>query len=474
MDEDLVKKDLKEDIKQTQPYTWSKLSKSERDKVYRLPVTPHIIVHPSPTFKQNKFDCQLVSLSHLLDYRKDDNKECSFEVFLFAECFHEMLLRDNAFHVYKHLLGLREYSDKTNAGGKRKLSEDDTSLDAKKTKTDEENSKKNEEQKQDKTFRSKTLFPELLFSFTYIDSNRANYISDKDLEDLFYLIGLNLSRSKCKALLKKLNIRDGLLNYRALTDRSISSNNSFYKIPSDDEIINNIISFDSYLNRYVSKSENDNEQTNQTVVEINGSTIDVLTTIKKLEKCEENLNEIDLKYKETLDELDRVKVLNRTLDRHKQKLIDEAIELKKKLRDEQKFSKDSDDKYLRMKDCLYRTKSQLNKVLDDISDSTRRSQKGSDLSGKSVRADSDKKESESKDGKKSDDEIKNLNENSQDNGDQDSFCEQTKMDEIKNEQIRHVDEEIKTDTKENSNENEQSQEDMLEISSNDKTNDFDP
>lgn len=479
MDEEAGKKETKEEKKPTQPYTWSKLSKTEREKVYRLPVTPHIIVHPSPTFKQNKFECQLVSLSHILDYRKEDNKECSFEVFLFAEFFHEMLLRDNAFNVYKHLLGLREDSDKTS--GKRKMSDEDNSIEAKKSKTDEENKKQDENQKQqDKSsFRPKTLYPELLFSFTYIDSNRSNHINEKELEDLFYLIGLNLSRSKCKALLKKLNIKDGLFNYRTLTDRSLasSSTNSFYKIPTDDQIINNIISFDSYLTRSYSKCPiaNDINQTNtatSTIVEIDGSTIDVLTTVRKLEKCEESLNEIDLKYKEALDELDRVKVLNRTLDRHKQKLADETSELKKKLRDEQRFSKDSDDKYLRLKDCLHRTKTQLNKVLDDISDSTRRSQKssGDSSSAKSGRTESEK--NDAKDSKKIDDEsIKNLNENSQENGYQDSASDENKMDvQIKNEQI--MDEDV---TKQNSNENEPSQGDdlMLEINTNEKTNDFD-
>ena len=38
------------------------------------------MVHPSPTAKGGKFDCALTSLSVLLDYRIEDNKEHSFEV----------------------------------------------------------------------------------------------------------------------------------------------------------------------------------------------------------------------------------------------------------------------------------------------------------------------------------------------------------------------------------------------------------
>ena len=71
----------------------------------------------------------MVSLSHLLDYRRDDNKECAFEVSLFAESFNEMLMRDFGFTIYKHLLAIRTDKDKelfalaaTAASNKRKLS----------------------------------------------------------------------------------------------------------------------------------------------------------------------------------------------------------------------------------------------------------------------------------------------------------------------------------------------------------------
>ena len=34
-------------------------------------------------------------------FRHDDNKEGTFEVSMFAELFNEMLMRDNAFNIYK-------------------------------------------------------------------------------------------------------------------------------------------------------------------------------------------------------------------------------------------------------------------------------------------------------------------------------------------------------------------------------------
>ncbi|PRD26390.1 UNVERIFIED_CONTAM: Ccar1 [Trichonephila clavipes] len=45
-----------------------------------FPDTPAIIVQPSKTAKNGKFDCTVMSLSLLLDYRQEDNKEHSFEV----------------------------------------------------------------------------------------------------------------------------------------------------------------------------------------------------------------------------------------------------------------------------------------------------------------------------------------------------------------------------------------------------------
>lgn len=53
-----------------------------------LPENPAILVHPNPTAKSGKFDCAVMSLSVLLDYRPEDNKEHSFEVSLVVKMTH--------------------------------------------------------------------------------------------------------------------------------------------------------------------------------------------------------------------------------------------------------------------------------------------------------------------------------------------------------------------------------------------------
>merc|ERR1719414_2825720 len=42
-----------------------------------------------------------MSLSVLLDYRTEDNKEGTFEVSLFAELFNEMMMRDSGYQIYR-------------------------------------------------------------------------------------------------------------------------------------------------------------------------------------------------------------------------------------------------------------------------------------------------------------------------------------------------------------------------------------
>lgn len=312
--------------------TAPKLTKADRERIYKLPNNPHIVIHSSKTYKGGKFDCQLVSLSHLLDYRKDDNKECSFEVFLFAECFNSMLMRDHAFHIYKHLLSLNEEA----ASNKRKLAsseESGESGEAKKLKTDEASNsspvESGEPASKDtdkqitpaKPAKARTLHPELLLAFTYFDTHRSGQLYERDLEDLFFLIGLNLTRSKIKALFKKItSTRDGLVNYRQLTDLLPNSVNSLanavhYRLPDDEEFVNNLVSFEAYMRRLNSGSNTlfQSDVSNGTssasnnqeslIVEINGRAIDILNTVKKLEDCELNLLKLETKCKESLEEI---------------------------------------------------------------------------------------------------------------------------------------------------------------------------
>merc|ERR1711992_297705 len=80
------------------------LDERQKEKIasaYKTPSNPCIFVHPNSKAKSGKFDCRVESLSVLLDYRTEDNKEGTFEVSLFAELFNEMMMRDSGYQIYR-------------------------------------------------------------------------------------------------------------------------------------------------------------------------------------------------------------------------------------------------------------------------------------------------------------------------------------------------------------------------------------
>uniref|UniRef100_A0A182JLW2 Uncharacterized protein n=1 Tax=Anopheles atroparvus TaxID=41427 RepID=A0A182JLW2_ANOAO len=236
-----------------------KLSEKERqalERRYQLPEKPHILVHPSRVAKSGKFDCSVMSLSVLLDYRPEDTKEHSFEVALFSELFNEMLTRDFGFNIYRALYALpqakkeSEESKKDGSadGGSKSAPEagggvsngeevgKSTSTPAsekgdeskKKTSHADEKDRKrarhsettDEERKSRDKDSGKGLLvnSDMLLSFVYFDVTHCGYMAEKDVEDLIYTLGLNLSRSQIRKTVGKGTVRE-LLHYRRLTDK---------------------------------------------------------------------------------------------------------------------------------------------------------------------------------------------------------------------------------------------------------------
>ncbi|XP_067858754.1 cell division cycle and apoptosis regulator protein 1 isoform X1 [Heptranchias perlo] len=116
------------------------VERQRRERRYVLPDEASIIVHPNWTAKGGKFDCSVMSLSVLLDYRLEDNKEHSFEVSLFAELFNEMLQRDFGYRIYKALVTLPDKDDKKEKDKKeRKEEKKDGERKENKEEKDEEN-----------------------------------------------------------------------------------------------------------------------------------------------------------------------------------------------------------------------------------------------------------------------------------------------------------------------------------------------
>ncbi|XP_026827763.1 cell division cycle and apoptosis regulator protein 1 isoform X2 [Ooceraea biroi] len=279
-EEDVSPPSKEEDDKKFRDHDEDKRKLYERERAvlekrYTLPDSSHIIVHPSRMAKSGKFDCTVMSLSVLLDYRPEDTKEHSFEVSLFAELFNEMLMRDFGFRIYRGLSNLPEKTKEKDEDKKKdkkddkkddKRKEDEKKSSKKDEKRDDKKREEAKDKKDEKDARSKmddkdrekeknddeeddeedesddddsvkdgkrdkdkdgkkrkmklyTHDPYLLLSFVYFDQTHCGYIFDKDIEELIYTLGLNLSRAQVRKLVQKVVTRDSL-HYRKLTDKS--------------------------------------------------------------------------------------------------------------------------------------------------------------------------------------------------------------------------------------------------------------
>lgn len=238
------------------------------EKRYRLPENPQILCHPTQHRSLDKFTCEMMSLSILLDYRPEDTKKHCFEVSLFAELFNEMLMRDFGFNIYKALYSMPDVeqangdkdskdkrekdeanSDNEEPKEKRSRRDDDniSGEATKATKKDEASSSEKSKGDLDKDSKSKetrgrekdrdkeksrerrrdndesdddtyslrsdgkrrdhkkliTVDPDLLLSFVYFDQTHCGYIFSTHLEELFYALGLRLSRGDAKKLISR-------------------------------------------------------------------------------------------------------------------------------------------------------------------------------------------------------------------------------------------------------------------------------
>lgn len=154
VEEDEVCK-LEDDKEEEERKQQEEQERQRRERRYVLPDEPTIIVHPNWAAKNGKFDCSIMSLSVLLDYRLEDNKEHSFEVSLFAELFNEMLQRDFGYRIYKALASLPnkdERKDKKDKGKKdterrdiKKEKDEDNGEPVSKRIRDEDEKRKDEE-----------------------------------------------------------------------------------------------------------------------------------------------------------------------------------------------------------------------------------------------------------------------------------------------------------------------------------------
>ncbi|KAL5018166.1 hypothetical protein ScPMuIL_003888 [Solemya velum] len=403
--------------------------KASLERRYSLPENPAIIVHPNPQAKSGKFDCSVMSLSVLLDYRPEDNKEHSFEVSLFAELFNEMLMRDFAFVLYKTLVKAPERkeeekvkekdkskSEEKSSKDKKKKEEkkDSDRKDDKKNRNEEKNhkerekekSKKDEDKKGDKgegdhqeaeedeeeededgneddkgrkdkkkkeRKKYQTVEAELLLASVYFDQNHTGYILDKDLEEIIHTIGLQLSRAQVRKIVQKVVSRDSF-NYRKLTDRPC------------DEVVTELEPLDleklaqgnAELLRLPSKSGDDTEsktmsgggegEITSSLVNYKGSMLDIESVMQRLEKSDKTRQDMETKMKELAD---KIAVQQKLIDEKEevgQKIQSELKHVKQQLSVQSKLTSTSENTSKKYLDALTASKEHLSAMVSIVSD----------------------------------------------------------------------------------------------------------
>ncbi|XP_061394616.1 cell division cycle and apoptosis regulator protein 1-like [Musca vetustissima] len=153
--------------------------------------------------------------------------------------------------------------------------------------------------------------PLLLLSFLYFDSTHCGYIFERDLEDLFMVLGLNLSRSQIKKVLSKIGTRS-LVHYRKLTDKKESAD-ALAKIEDADDLDleelkdiaagNNKYEFvfgETQHSNYAIPIEGDGNESD--LVHYNGAVIHVGKLMEQIKRTEKELSDMEKLYNDLVKE----------------------------------------------------------------------------------------------------------------------------------------------------------------------------
>ncbi|XP_021950634.1 uncharacterized protein LOC110847903 isoform X2 [Folsomia candida] len=202
------------------------------ERRFALPNHPKVLIFPATKVSSSSssmkktmgpFDCSVMPLSSLRDYRQIDKREESFEVSLFAELFYEMLQRDFGFRIYSEIVrqtGLLKNSEKeTQDDAETGSKEEEPAIKKRKTSPSTSIVPSGVVNNVDLKAKVTTVDPLLLLSFTFYDENQLGYITDSHIEDICSALGLGLTRHEIQGLLRNISAKGGV-HYRAWTDKS--------------------------------------------------------------------------------------------------------------------------------------------------------------------------------------------------------------------------------------------------------------
>jgi len=328
---------------------------------YKFPSEPSILVHPHPKAKSGKFDCTVMSLSVLLDYRTEDNKENTFEVSLFAELFNEMLMRDSGFRLYKSVLQAASAAD-TEKHSKSSSSEPVEEKDVKKEEGGSSTEDAAKGEKESKKLKVVTKDRDLLLACSYFDLGHCGYFETKDLEDILTTINLNLSRAQIKKLVSKVTSgKDQQVNYRQFTDKP-EDTDDLNKIKLEEEDLSREETLGQGFKAFVPKPKQEQASAVNSssiadgICNYRGSVVDVGKLLGQLKRSETARSDTESQLKSAHKTVQELKEASEKHSSVKDRLQSEVKDLRKQLKrveDDMKRSQTDSSKYYTILKDIY-------------------------------------------------------------------------------------------------------------------------
>ncbi|CAD5218771.1 unnamed protein product [Bursaphelenchus okinawaensis] len=426
-----------------------KQRKAELEKQYSFPKEPSVLVYPSKTAKSGKFTCKLSSLQTVLDYRHDDNKEASFEVFVFAEALKEAIDRSNAFGVFYYLNSIldkegektrrdealakpdekevkaeEEENKDENKEEKKEVTEEGSEKEEKEKKDSKKEDKKDEKKDEKKEEKKesvdlRTQFRALVNNvnafqvFSHFDINGCGYLTDRDLEEVVNSIGLDISRSSISKIVKKVSSRDRF-NYRNITDKWVDKDGNAKYIselvpdaPSREELYKTYVA-DVKVSDATPASTSTPDVTATGVVFYKGTVLNITQSLEAKKIVEDERSEALLKIEQLEANLKNVKDQRDRYDKKRKYLEEDVEKYKKRLHDAEKCLKNSQDDTVLMKSSLLDVKKlgeRLQGIVDRVLPPPKKEKK-------EEKKEKSKEEKDDKDSKKDDKEATKSDEKS--------------------------------------------------------------
>lgn len=332
---------------------------------FTFPEQPTVLVYPSKTAKNGRFDAKVSSLFTLLEYRLDDSKEASFEVFVFVESVREVFDRIYGFNIYKTLESIH---DPETFASKRKEALVEALKAAEESEKSEENvdSEKKKEinfAEMDETdllsrFRTLVNNVDLFSSFAYYDKNSTGYLQDRDLEDILLSIGVRLSRGDIARILKRA-LKSDRFNYRQYVDRYVNKSNEVKFTP---EFREDAPKTEQLLDIHAKSSDNEggNEESSTVTPDITangmvvykGAAVNIKQTLDQHQEVKAEVTRLFSQVQEQEHVLKNYKEQVETLEKKKKRLETDVQHYKKKAYEAEKCLKTNEDDVVSYKTAL--------------------------------------------------------------------------------------------------------------------------